>query len=181
MKPDREDCLLLGLGSIALAVLLCLLLRPCNAQAQTSTPDSELQVLGSSSGERLVVPVQQGARVPFDGFLFSRAAAVRAGVLLERHQLELDEQVRHLTELRRIDVERLESQLQLERSSSDQRELILNSALASTRQLLREANQALVTAADTPWYETWGFGFGVGVTVSAVLVGLAAWLVASTI
>jgi len=121
-------------------------------------------------GDDQITALSAGQRAPFDGQLFSTDTAIRWGFRLERLRLELDESV--LLEQRRcaVQINLLETRLELEDERREYQLTLLRDALAAERALSEDLATRLSDAQDVPWYESWGFAYGMGV-LSAVLVG----------
>lgn len=121
-------------------------------------------------GSDAITPVSQGDRAPYTGMLLDTNTAIRwtfrlrwfrneLGLTLNTHARELASiQASHDSEMQRI-------------RESYEREI------SGLRGDLREQAQTFTQSQSRPWFDTFSFGITVGVVVSAILVGLAAWAV----
>lgn len=126
-------------------------------------------------GEDRIEALTSGERAPFTGMLLETDTAIRWTNRLrwwrETFQLRLREQDEILNALRRshgteIDIIRQSYEREILGLRDTARELVVN----YEQQLQRYRNP--------PFYETWGFAFGMGVVVVSVVVGVIAGLVA---
>ena len=126
-------------------------------------------------GEDRIEALTSGERAPFTGMLLETDTAIRWTNRLrwwrETFQLRLREQGEILDALRRshateIDVIRESYEREILGLRNNARELVVN----YEQQLQRYRNP--------PFYETWGFAFGMGVVVVGVIVGVTAGVVA---
>lgn len=153
--------------TILLAVALWLL--PIAVVAQDVSPPD------IPPGEDRIEALTSGERAPFTGMLLETDTAIRWTNRLrwwrETFQLRLREQGEILDALRRshdteIDVIRESYEREILGLRNNARELVIN----YEQQLQRYRNP--------PFYETWGFAFGMGVVVVGVIVGVTAGVVA---
>lgn len=101
-------------------------------------------------------------RAPFDGILFPTELAIQMGFRIETLQTRL-----------RLDVDREQRICQAQVDFQDQRLRIEIERRDFQIGLLdtRVQEQAEVIARPTPWYQRWGFAFGMGILTSSLLVG----------
>ncbi len=141
------------------------------AQEGAPVPAGDVDV---PPGENVIVVLQEGARAPFTGQLFDQATALRWGNRTVRYRMRI-----HL----------LEEELQVchtEREASTERQLQIVEA-SYTREIeglrtdLRDQaaryEAELARFRDPPFYETWGFAFGMGALATAVVVAVIGALV----
>ena len=126
-------------------------------------------------GEDHIEALTSGERAPFTGMLLETDTAIRWTNRLrwwrETFQLRLREQGEILDALRRSHTVEIEVIRQsYEREITGLREDFRQMVDLYERQLERYRNP--------PFYETWGFAFGMGVVVVSVVVGVIAGLVA---
>lgn len=107
------------------------------------------------------VAVSEGDRAPFDGILFPTELAIRMGFRIETLQTRL-----------RLDVDREQRICQAQIEFQDQRLSLEIERRDFQINLLQQRvdDQAAVIARPTPWYQRWGFAFGMGILTSALLV-----------
>ena len=153
---------------IALLAAALLLLPGAVAAQDINPPDIP-------PGEDHIEALTSGERAPFTGMLLETDTAIRWTNRLrwwrETFQLRLREQGEVLDALRRshgteIDIIRQSYEREILGLRDTARELVVN----YEQQLQRYRNP--------PFYETWGFAFGMGVIVVAIIVGTVAGLVA---
>lgn len=151
---------------LALTCLLWLYCEVAHAQAQEPV---------IPPGDDRIEHVVAGSRAPYDGMLLDTDTAIRwtnrITWLRETLRLRTEE---HSRILAAIQASALRDQQILEQSYTRQIEAL--------RQDLRDAvtryERELLRHRDPPFYETWGFAFGVGVLVTGIIVGVVAGLVA---
>ena len=153
--------------NVALAAVLWLL--PVSVAAQDLSPPD------LPPGEDRIEAMAAGSRAPFDGMLLDTDTSIRWLNRLrwwrETFQLRLRQNEEILDALRRSH----STELGVVRSSYE-REI---SGLRDTaRDLMLNYEQQLQRYRNPPFYETWGFAFGMGVVVVSVVVGVIAGLVA---
>lgn len=127
-------------------------------------------------GDDQIEHVLSGARAPYEGMLLSTDTAIRwtnrLTWLRETLRLREEESARVLETVR---ASALTERQIIEGSYQRQIEALREDMRAAVARYERE----LLRHRDPPFYETWGFAFGVGVLVTGVLVGVVAGLVAS--
>lgn len=158
------------------AVLLALLLWACPAvvaaQEGAPAPEGDVDV---PPGENVIIVLQEGARAPFSGQLFDPATATRFGNRITRYRM----QIRLLTEeLRTCHEERSAStdvQLRIVEESYARE---IEGLRTDIREQAARYEGELANFRNPPFYETWGFAFGMGVLATGVVVGVLAGLIA---
>jgi hypothetical protein len=144
-------------------------LAPASVAAQDINPPD------IPPGEDRIEALTSGERAPFTGMLLETDTAIRWTNRLrwwrETFQLRLREQDEILNALRRshgteIDIIRQSYEREILGLRDTARELVVN----YEQQLQRYRNP--------PFYETWGFAFGMGAVAVSVVVGVVAGLVA---
>jgi len=158
---------------VVLAALL-LLAAPAAAQEMPVVPAPEGDV-DQPPGEDVIVVVGRGVPAPFSGQLFDPATALRWGYRTVRYRLL---------------IQTLRAELQVcheERAASTERQLDIQSSsyvreIEGLRTDLREQaaryEGELQRYRSPPFYETWSFGFAMGVVVTGIVAGVIAGLVA---
>lgn len=140
---------------------------PANAQEALSPPDLP-------PGEDRIEAVAAGVRAPFDGMLLDTDTAIRwTNRLLwwrETFQLRLHEHAAVLEALRRShDTELTVVRESYEREIVGLREDLRASTLRYEAELAERRNP--------PFWETWGFAFGMGALAMGVIVGVIGGLI----
>ena len=107
------------------------------------------------------VAVSEGDRAPFDGILFPTELAIQMGFRIETLQSRL-----------RLDIDREQRICQAQIEFQDQRLSLETERRDFQINLLQQRvdDQAAVIARPTPWYQRWGFAFGMGILTSSLLV-----------
>jgi hypothetical protein len=107
------------------------------------------------------VAVSEGDRTPFDGILFPTELAIQMGFRIETLQTRL-----------RLDIDREQRICQAQIEFQDQRLSLETERRDFQINLLQQRvdDQAAVIARPTPWYQRWGFAFGMGILTSSLLV-----------
>jgi len=115
-----------------------------------------------SVGTDGAVPLSENDRAPFAGILFPTELAIQMGFRIETLQARL-----------RLDVDREQRICRAQADFQDQRLRIETERRDFQIGLLQQRvdDQATALARPTPWYRQWGFAFGMGIVVSALLVG----------
>lgn len=169
----------------ALWVVLAALALPGAAQGQDGAPVPEGDV-DVPAGEDRIVVVREGAAAPFTGQLFDQATALRWGNRIVRYRMRihlLEEELVAVraeyeaslaTRLRIVD-ESYARQLELQQESFERE-------IAGLRDDLRDQaaryEAELARHRSPPFWESWGFAFGMGVLVTGIVVGVIGGLVA---
>jgi hypothetical protein len=158
------------------AILLTLLLFAAPVAAQEAPPvepppPGDVDV---PPGEDVIVIATRGIVAPFSGQLFDPATATRWGNRIVRYRM----QIRLLTdELRTCHEEHeasTDTQLRIVEESY-QREV--DGLRTDLREQAARYEGELARHRSPPFYETWSFGFAMGVVVTGVVAGLIAGLV----
>jgi hypothetical protein len=107
------------------------------------------------------VAVSEGDRAPFDGILFPTELAIQMGFRIETLQTRL-----------RLDIDREQRICQAQIEFQDQRLSLETERRDFQINLLQQRvdDQAAIIARPTPWYQRWGFAFGMGILTSSLLV-----------
>jgi hypothetical protein len=107
------------------------------------------------------VAVSEGDRAPFDGILFPTELAIQMGFRIETLQTRL-----------RLDIDREQRICQAQIEFQDQRLSLETGRRDFQINLLQQRvdDQAAIIARPTPWYQRWGFAFGMGIFTSSLLV-----------
>lgn len=163
-------------------LVLALLLSSAPAQAQDA-PEGDVDV--PPGADRIVV-AREGVAAPFTGQLFDQATALRWGNRIVRYRMRirlLEEELEATraeyeasiaTRIRIVD-ESYARQLELQAESFERE-------ITGLREDLREQatryEGELARYRDPPFWESWGFAFGMGVLVTGVVVGVIGGLVA---
>lgn len=160
-----------------LALLLALgalLLTPAASAQETGAPVPEGDV-DVPAGDNVIVVLSEGARAPFAGQLFDHATALRWGNRIVRYRMR----IQLLTE--ELSICRTES----EASAVEQLRIAEESYLREIEGLRTDLrDQAaryeaeLARHRSPPFYETWGFAFGMGVLATGIVVGVIGGLLA---
>jgi hypothetical protein len=170
----------------ALAVILVVLgvlAAPTAAQGQDGAaagapvPDGDVDV---PSGEDRIVVAREGQPAAFTGQLFDQATALRWGNRIVRYRMRIHLLEAELTATRadydasitarlRLVDDSYTNQLQVQRESFEReitglRTDLHDQAARYEGELARYRNQ--------PFWESWGFAFGMGVLVTGVIVGV---------
>lgn len=158
--------------AVLLAALLCLVPASVAAQEGAPVPEGDLDV---PPGENVIVVLPEGGRAPFAGQLFDPATALRWGNRIVRYRMRihlLTEELRICHEERSVSTDR---QLDLQRASYERE---IEGLRTDLREQAARYEGELAEHRNPPFYETWGFAFGMGVLVTGALVGVVAGLVA---
>lgn len=151
----------------ALVTFLVLFAAPAGAQELVLPPDLP-------PGEDRIEALSAGGRAPFDGMLLDTDTAIRwTNRLLwwrETFQLRLREHGAILEALRGSHV----TEMTLTRESYEREITALRESLRSST--LRY-EQELAERRNPPFWETWGFAFGMGALAMGVVVGVIGGLI----
>lgn len=147
-KVDVRTIVALVIGLIFLGLLLWGSPAHCEEAAEEADMDG-------------AVAVSEGDRAPFNGILFPTELAIQMGFRIETLQTRLRLDVDREQRICRAQIEFQDQRLSLE---TERRDFQIN--------LLQQRvdDQAAVIARPTPWYQRWGFAFGMGILTSALLV-----------
>jgi hypothetical protein len=131
-----------------------LMLWAQTAHGEEAAADETVDVDGA-------VAVSEGDRAPFDGILFPTELAIQMGFRIETLQTRL-----------RLDIDREQRICQAQIEFQDQRLSLETERRDFQINLLQQRvdDQAAVIARPTPWYQRWGFAFGMGILTSSLLV-----------
>lgn len=140
-------------------IFLFILLLPLHAAAQDAPPDIP-------PGDDVITALAQGDRAPHAGMLLDTDTAIRWTHRLSWYQNELRLTLRSSEAVLAAVRSSHETELRLARESYERE-------ITGLRGDLRTQAQQLTH--EQPWYDTFGFGFAVGVVTSGILVGLTAW------
>ena len=154
-----------------LALLLVVFSVPAQAQDGAPVPSGDVDV---PPGENVIVVLQEGARAPFAGQLFDSATALRWGNRIVRYRMRihlLEEELRICHEEREASAER---QLQLVEASYTRE---IEGLRTDLREQATRYETELAGFRDPPFYETWGFAFGMGALATAVVVAVIGGLI----
>lgn len=119
-------------------------------------------------GEDRIVPLRKGQEAPFDGQLFDTNTAIRWGNWLEQYQMRL-----------KLDYE---AQTRIQQA----RENYLNQVIRIEQEKYREVTEAQrntilelekKVAEPDPWYESLGFGLGLGVASTILVTAISVWAI----
>jgi len=151
MRKSKHTCWMVGFLFVAL------LLWAPPIHGEEANGDSENAVDAADGA----VPLSANDRAPFDGILFPIELAIQMGFRIETLQARL-----------RLDVDREQRICQAQIDFQDQRLRIETERRDFQIGLLetRVTEQAEVIARPTPWYQRWGFAFGMGILTSSLLV-----------
>lgn len=157
---------------IVVVQLICLAYASAQELPYEPAPAGDVDV---PPGPNVIVVLAEGARAPFGGQLFDPATALRWGNRTTRYRMS----IRLLTEELRVCHE--------EHSASTTRQLDLQAQsyvreIGGLRTDIRDQaaryEGELQRFRSPPFYETWGFAFGMGAIVTAIVGGLVAGLAA---
>lgn len=131
-----------------------LMLWAQTAHGEGSAADEPVDVDGA-------VAISAGDRAPIDGILFPTELAIQMGFRIETLQTRL-----------RLDIDREQRICQAQIEFQDQRLSLETERRDFQINLLQQRvdDQAAVIARPTPWYQRWGFAFGMGILTSSLLV-----------
>lgn len=160
----------LGVAGLSLAAALVVLGVCYNKASAQEIPDFP-------PGDDQITALGVNDRAPFAGQLFSTDTAIRWGFRLQALRLRLDVEVDRARSLCVADMELVQRKLELEQERSAFQLKLLQEAVDASQRTIEDLSTRL--AEGTPWYETWGFGFGMGVLAAAILTGLTAWVLTS--
>jgi len=160
---------------LAALLALGLVLSPVAVAAQDAgapVPEGDVDV---PPGDNVIVVLPEGGRAPFAGQLFDPATALRWGNRIVRYRMR----IALLTE--ELSICRTES----EASAAEQLRIAEESYMREIEGLrtdLRDQatryEEELARHRNPPFYETWGFAFGMGVLATGVVVGIIGGLLA---
>ena len=150
MMKDRDIVGVSIVGFVFLA--LWLWATPAHCEDAATTDDTTMDG---------AVSVSAGDRAPFDGILFPTELAIQMGFRIETLQARL-----------RLDIDREQRICQAQIEFQDQRLSLETGRRDFQIDLLqhRVDDQAAIIARPTPWYQRWGFAFGMGILTSSLLV-----------
>ncbi|HNC99648.1 MAG TPA: hypothetical protein PKW90_26200 [Myxococcota bacterium] len=117
-------------------------------------------------GPDRIIPLKEGAVVPYEGLLFDPPTALRWGNWLKQYKLRLAEDVELQRKIGEADVRATERRMQLQIDLASQE-------ANAQRQRATELEKRLL---DPPWYRTVWFGATLGVVGAAGLTLLGAYL-----
>jgi len=154
---------------LVLVLNLVLLLTASNLQAQDAPPDIP-------PGEDRIEYHQEGDPAQYEGMLLDLDTSIRWTNKLRWYQFRLT----------LIDSE-MQERLDATNRSWERRLSLVEESYTREIEGLRTDVRAQATtfaeelaeAQDTPWYETWTFGFITGTVISVVVVGITAYAVSS--
>lgn len=150
-----------------LLLAIALWLAPAAVGAQVTTPPD------IPPGEDRIEAMDPGERAPFAGMLLDTDTSIRwTNRLLwwrETFQLRLDERSAVLDALRRSH----DTELRVLRESLERE---IDGLRSNARELMINYEQQLQRYRSPPFYEQWGFAFGMGALVVAVAGALVAGL-----
>ena len=153
---------------LAALIVLVTLLWAAAAQAQDGAPvpDGDVDV---PAGSDVIVVAREGVAAPFTGQLFDQATALRWGNRIVRYRMRIHLLEEELTATRTAYDTSMTERLRLQAESFGReidglRTDLRDQAARYEGELARYRNQ--------PFWESWGFAFGMGALVVAVIVGV---------
>lgn len=163
-------------------LVLALLLPSAAAQAQDA-PEGDVDV---PAGEDRIVVAREGTAAPFTGQLFDQATALRWGNRIVRYRMRIHLLEEELVAVRAEYEASIATRLRIV-DESYARQLTLQAEsfgreITGLRDDLREQatryEGELARYRDRPFWESWGFAFGMGVLVTGIVVGVIGGLLA---
>jgi len=153
---------------LAAFLVVLLVAAPVQAQDGAPVPDGDVDV---PSGPDVIVVAREGVPAPITGQLFDQATALRWGNRIVRYRMRIhlleDELVTTRSAYESSIAQRLDLQAQsYGREIDGLRTDLRDQAARYEGELARYRNQ--------PFWESWGFAFGMGALVVAVVVGVVA-------
>lgn len=152
---------------VTLAVLLLLLAAPASAQEALQPPDLP-------PGEDRIEAVTAASRAPYDGMLLDMDTAIRWTNRLTWYRETLQLRLREASEVLAAVRQSHETEITVLRESYVREIEALRTDLRT--QVLRYETE-LARHRDPPFYETWGFAFGMGALAMGVVVGVIGGLI----
>lgn len=150
------------------AIVLAALLDACPADAQDLHLEPWVLAIGTEAppgtllGDEEPMELSKGDKAPYDGVLMTRDMAARWTVRLDWYRSQLKEDT---TVLRAIMVKEVSFRDAVRKVELDSKDRELNGC----RSDLREQASKFAKASVVPFYKRPGFGYGVGITLGAVL------------
>lgn len=157
--------------AVLLVLALTLLAAPVAAQEGAPVPEGDVDV---PPGENVIVVLPEGARAPFAGQLFDAATTLRWGNRIVRYRMRihlLEEELRVCHEESEASTAR---QLQIVEESYTRE---IEGLRTDLRDQATRYEGELASLRNPPFYETWGFAFGMGALATAVVVAVIGGLV----
>lgn len=154
-----------------LLLLLCLLPSPASAQEGAPVPEGDVDV---PPGEDRIVVAREGTPAPFTGQLFDQPTALRWGNRIVRYRMRIRLLEQELTVTRDAYEASITERLRLQ-SESYGREI--EGLRTDLRDQAARYESELAQHRNPPFYETWGFAFGMGVLLTAVVVAVVGGLI----
>lgn len=126
--------------------------------ARLASCEEEYDEVFESNG---AIALSEGEEAPFEGILFPTELAIRMGFTVENLQTRLVLDINRERELCRAQLAFEERRRELEEERRDYQIELLTERLQE---------QAERLAQPTPWYQRWGFAYGMGILSSVILV-----------
>ena len=158
-----------------LYALLVVLALPGAVQAQDEATDA-LVAPDVPPGEDRIEHLALRAPAPFEGMLLDMDTSIRWTHRMEWYRAELELQVRTRVSLLTAERRSHETELTLTRESYEREIDGLRTDIRA--QATRYEEELTRLRAPEPFWESWGFAFGMGVLVTGIIVGLVVGLVA---
>jgi hypothetical protein len=162
---------------IGIFALVCLFSTPCTTFAQEApvelAPPGDVDV---PPGPDTIVIATRGVAAPISGQLFDHATALRWGNRIVRYRMQLRLLADELSICRTVHEASTSQQVQMVEESYLRQ---LDALRADIRSQASRYETQLQQYRSPPFYETWAFGFAVGVVVTGIISGAIAGLVAS--
>lgn len=156
-------------------LLVMWLFLPLHAAAQgipgAPVPEGDLDV---PAGENVIVVLPEGGRAPFAGQLFDSATALRWGNRIVRYRMRIQLLTEELQICREESEESAVTQLRIAEESYSRE---IDGLRTDLREQAARYEAELARFRDPPFYETWGFGFGMGVLATGIVVGVLSALI----
>lgn len=149
---------------LLLVLLICLFPSIARAEPTEASP-----LIPVPSGPDVITSVKKGEPAPYEGQLFDASTAIRWANFLQQANTRLKLDPLYQYQVDKVEIDALNKVITLEQDKYKK----------VTEQLETDLTTAKKEAADPPFYKTAGFGFGMGVLATVVVVVGAAVLVNS--
>jgi hypothetical protein len=152
----------------ALSVLLVVLLIAAPVQAQEGAPVPEGDV-DVPTGPDVIVVAREGVAAPFTGQLFDQATALRWGNRLVRYRMRIHLLEEELNMTRAAYDASIAQRLDLQAQSYGRE---IDGLRTDLRDQATRYESELARYRNQPFWESWGFAFGMGALVVAIVVAV---------
>lgn len=154
------------LAALLVVSMVALHVAPVRAQDGAPVPEGDVDV---PAGQDVIVVAREGVAAPFTGQLFDQATALRWGNRIVRYRMRIHLLEEELVATRTAYDASIAQRLDLQAQSYGRE---IDGLRTDLREQAARYEGELAQYRNQPFWESWGFAFGMGALVVAVVVGV---------